>query len=641
MAIEWVFDPASPSGARSGGSAAEYGFKGQIDTLVRETVQNSLDAGELGVNKVDIRYRFVELTGEKMQGFLDAMRWDSLRDNLEAVTRNGEPIQRAIEEMYEKDKLLLLCIEDRGTRGLTGTEKRENDTDTNRFSALVRDELYSDKDTEDAGGSYGLGKILLWAYSAFKTVLFSSIPVECPESKKGLRFIGRTSLPYHETQMDGSCSGPGWLGIKRPHEKYGELAPWAESVWGQEARQHAEKCYLSRENDDYGLSTVIVGFEEPGQNTRDVAELARSIEQGAMESFWPALTRGFISVTVTHELDGEIVHEVEVDPFEDEQFSMLAGLLKEYDEEHLESKTKLDKIGDSTWVDVDVEVPERTSGEKGTPNGPHPAFNGTVKVLVKLLNEDKVIDSIRDRIYRFRRPGMVVRHNGGSALSISARPYIASVLCGRAAGDDVEDERVEHFLRAAEPPAHDEWKHDTRAVKSAYITHGIKAKLERFDNNLRKAIRALVSLPEKKGGTLPKELLRHLRFGDSAGGGHPRFLSATTEAHIDGDHWAFSTKIRRTKLDPDGAEPWTAKIKLKYAVDGSSPSDIKAISQVKCDKATSIKIHKGDAWLEFPPDVGQANVTGVTSKDGLPAVGTHAVIQINVDGERGGFTDAE
>ena len=33
MAIEWVFDPASPSGARSGGSAAEFGFKGQIDRV--------------------------------------------------------------------------------------------------------------------------------------------------------------------------------------------------------------------------------------------------------------------------------------------------------------------------------------------------------------------------------------------------------------------------------------------------------------------------------------------------------------------------------------------------------------------------------------------------------------------------------
>ncbi|MDH5630396.1 MAG: hypothetical protein OEY96_09620 [Gammaproteobacteria bacterium] len=640
MAIEWVFDPAPPSGSRSGGSAAEYGFKGQIDTLVRETVQNSLDAGKLGENRVDIKYRFIELTDEKMQNFLDSIRWDSLRDNLESVTRNGELIQNAIHEMYKSNRLLLLCIEDRGTTGLTGSEQRDNDIDTNRFSALVRDELYSDKDTEDAGGSYGLGKILLWAYSAFKTVLFSSIPSICPSDKEGLRFIGRTSLPYHETKIDGRCSGSGWLGIKRTVENAGEFGRWAESVWGQEAVHHAFQCYLSRATDDYGLSTVIVGFEEPGEETRKVSELVESIKQSAMESFWPALTRGFISVTVTHELDGDLIREVQVNPTEDEQFGILADLLKEYDSNVLENKRRLDKTNDSAWIDVDIEVPERISGEPGTPNEPHKAFTGSVKVLVKLLNEDNNIDSIKDHIYRFRRPGMVIRHNGGSGLSISARPYIASVLCGIAAGNDVKNERIEHFLRSAEPPAHDEWRHDTKAVKANYNTLGIKAKLSRFDNNLRKAIRDLVSLPEKKGGTLPKELLKHLRFGDSSGGGHPRFLTATTEAQIDGNHWTFKTKIMRTKLDSRETEPWTAKIKLKYAVDGGSSNDVKAIKEVKCDEATTIKIHKGDALLEFSPDVSQANIVGITSEDDLPAIGTHAVIQINVDGEKGGFSNA-
>lgn len=641
MSVDWVFDPTPVSGARKGGNAAEYGFEGTIDTLVRETIQNSMDARRPEVQQVAIRFRMIELSGEKMQSFLDAMAWDSLRDNLERVSRNGESIQRAIEEMYEKDRILLLCIEDRGTHGLTGSEKRENDSDTNRFSALVRDELYSDKDTPDAGGSFGLGKILLWAYSAYKTVLFSSIPSEYPPGKQGLRFIGRTSLPDHETEDDGHCAGPGWLGIKRQDEKYGELGSWAESVWGQQAGHLAAQCYSNRDAGDYGLSTVIVGFEEPGQETRPVEEIVLSIHQSAIESFWPALTRGLVHVTVTHENGDELIKSFPVIPTEDEQFGLLADLLTHNDENELEQKDKLQRVAEETLVEVPIEVPERIAGEANSPSAPHPAFTGKVKVLVKLLDEDREIDGIRDRIWRFRRPGMIVRSAAGGALSISARPYAAAVLCGRAAGETRENERVEHFLRAAEPPEHDKWRHDTRAIKTNYKTHGVKAKLDRFDNAIKVAIRDLVSLPENKGGALPKELLKHLRFGDSSGGGNPRFLTATTSARIENDRWTFNTKIRRTRVTPGEETPWTAIIKLKYAVDGGSPDDVKAISKVVCEKATHIEIRKGDAWLQFPPNVGQAKVSGITSSDALPAVGARSVIQINVDGEKGGFSDVE
>ena len=641
MSVDWVFDPAPVSGARKGGNAAEYGFEDHIDVLVRETVQNSMDARRSADQQVSINFRMIELSGEKMHSFLDAMEWDSLRDNLESVTRNGEPIKRAIQEMYEKNRILLLCIEDRGTHGLTGSEKRESDSETNRFSALIRDELYSDKDDPNAGGSFGLGKILLWVYSAFKTVLFSTIPSEGAQGKQGMRFIGRTSLPYHETDEDGRCAGPGWLGIERHDDRYGEFGRWAESVWGQQAEHLAAQCYSNRNAEDFGLSTVIVGFEEPGQETRPVSELVQSIHLSAIESFWPALTRGQVSITVSHERDGETIEHINIDPTQDEQFALLANLLTRFDNNQLEQKDKLEKVGQETWIDVEVEVPERIEGVEGSDSTPHPEFKGYVKVLVKLLDEDKDIDNVRDRIWRFRRPGMVVRSGGGGSLSISARPYAAAVLCGRAAGEGNENNRIEHFLRAAEPPEHDKWLPDTRAIKTNYKTHGVKAKLDRFDNAIKVAIRDLVSLPEKRGGTLPKELLKHLRFGDSSGGGNPRFLTANTSAKIEDNRWVFETKIRRTKVTPGDQTPWTAIIKLKYAVDGGSPDDVKAISGVSCEKATHIQIRKGDAWLQFPPNVGQATVSGTTSTDALPAVGTRSVIQINVEGEKGGFVDVE
>lgn len=630
MSIEWVFDPASPSGSRRGGNAAEYGFEGHIDTLVRETVQNSMDAGNPVEKRVDIGFRMVELTGENMESFLDAMAWDSLRDNLEAVSRHGESIKRAIEEMYERNRILLLCIEDKNTYGLTGAEKRENDQETNRFSALVRDELYSDKDHDDAGGSFGLGKILLWVYSAYKTVLFSTVPERYPEGRQGLRFIGRTSLPYHETEGDGPCSGPGWLGIKKPAEH----GHWAVSVWGDEAARYARQSHAYREPHETGLTTVIVGFEEPGQETREVADILDSIVNASLESFWPALTRNYIGVKVCHELDGQVVQERDVIPDEHQEYSVLSKLLNDFDNGQLEEMEYLARPGDAAFRRIDIEIPERVAQAADGAAQPHPEFTGSSVLLVRLLDEDSEKPSIKDRIYRFRRPGMIVRQSGGSGLSISARPYTAAVLCGRAADGGEEHDRIERFLRAAEPPEHDRWAPDTRAIKSFYKTRGIKAKLGRFENNIKTAIRDLVSLPEKKGGALPKELLKHLRFGDSTGGGNPRFLTAKINAGVNGDHWKFDVRLRRTRPDPDGG-PWHAIVRLKYAIDGGAAIDAHAIEKVACEKATKIDIRNGIAWLQFPPDVQQAVLAGVTSTDKQPAAGTRSAIQIRVDGKLG------
>lgn len=626
MSVQWVFDPAPPSGARKGGNAAEYGFEGRIDVLVRETVQNSMDAGDPWGQPVDVRFRILELTGDHMASFLEAVGWEALEDNLRAVPerRGGSPIHRAIAEMYAKDRLLLLAIEDRGTDGLTGNEIRVADDEINRFSALVRDELYSDKDASDAGGSYGLGKILLWAYSAFKTVLFSSVPRTCPDGRAGLRFIGRTSLPYHETDVDGRCAGAGWLGVPRDDGD----GRHAVSVWSREAVDIAERCVAGRAGDDFGLTTVIVGFEEPGQETRAVGEIVDSIREAALESFWPALARGHVRIAIAHERDGETVHETAVDPLESPGYAELASLLGDYDAGRLLQKERLDAEGDAALQHVLLEVPKRLSRPG------HEAFTGRTVLLVKLIAEDRRLEAVRDTVSRFRRPGMIVRQSGGRALSISARPYVAVLLCGRASGDGEEEQRIEQFLRAAEPPEHDRWQADTRAVKDSYQTWGVAAKLGRFEKAVLDAVRRLVSLPERKGGELPRELLRHLRFGDTGGGGSPRFVTSSIEARTSGNRWIFAIRCRRTRPDDS---PWHVVVRLKYAVDGGAADDVHAITAISSEAATRAEIRKGDGYLEFPGSVKTAAIRGETSPDSLPAVGTRAAVQIRVDGQKGGL----
>ena len=133
MSAQWIFDPAPPSGKRRGGNSAEYSFEGQIDTLVREVVQNSLDACRSADTPVDVVFRLVELDGDFFGAFMSAISWDGLADNLVAIPdeRGGHQIRAAVDQLEQEQHVQLLVIEDRGTKGLKGAEQRQSDTQKN------------------------------------------------------------------------------------------------------------------------------------------------------------------------------------------------------------------------------------------------------------------------------------------------------------------------------------------------------------------------------------------------------------------------------------------------------------------------------------------------------------------------------
>lgn len=629
MSVSWVFDPAPPSGRRTGGSAAEYSFEGRIDVLVREVVQNALDARH-GEEAVEVRFRVVDLSGGPLQTFLSAINWKGLVDNLEAVPkpRGGQAISKGVDRVHSQRKLRLLIVEDRGTRGLSGTEQRLDDTTKNPFCALVRDELYSDKDDPSSGGSFGLGKSVLWAYSSLKTVLFSSVPVSPPPGRKGLRFIGRAALPWHETKADGRCSGDGWLGTPVDIGKPGRHA---DSVWGAEAGDVAEAARCVRETQDYGLSAVIVGFSEPGEEDREPAELMGAIAAASTESFWPAMIKGDLRVAVATEENDDVVEERVVRPEELPGFRELGALLDAFTSGALDTRSKLEP-GQSAMAWVKLEVPKRLLEPA------HPEMTAKAAVLVHLFEPGREPKEVVDRIFRFRGPGMVIRSERRGNLSLAARPYVAAVLAGTACGSDAPQEAAEAFLRAAEPPAHDEWTHNTRRVKQEYQAHGAKAKLERFETAVRTAITNLISKPEEKGGQLPKALLQYLRFSDSGGGGNPRFISVThSKAEIKAGTWHFQARCRR--VHPDD-RPWHVVVRLKYSRDGGGGDDVHAISEIVAEGASRQRLAKGVGYLEFPPTVDQAKIVGRTASDLLPGIGTRAAIQLKFDGATGGLDDA-
>lgn len=627
MSHQWIFEPEPASGARRGGSASEHAFSGQIDTLVREVVQNSLDARDDPRQPVRVVFKLVVLDGDSLAEFQTAIGWDHVLDNLDdaSTQRGGELIKTALEQVGTGESLCLLVVEDYNTHGLTGAEHRSDSPDqNNNFCALIKDELYSDKAGEGSGGSFGLGKALLWAYSSLKMVFFASSLKELPSGGENPRVIGRCSLPWHETKDDGPCDGNGWFGSPQERKATKGKRQFAGSVWGESASDLAGQLFCNRGPTDLGLSAVIVGFSEPGEEDREPGDVIKAIADKTRESFWPALASKNLEVAVRIQHNDEIQSESNV-TLTGSPYEQLAEMLDAW-----KSGTAISSAPSSTSevvaVDVPLRVPKKENGEV-----PHEEYEAKVTLLVRLLDEEFAAKEIKDRIFAFRGPGMVVRSNQRSNLSITARPYAAALVCGAARSDNDDDIRADAFLKAAEPPAHDVWTHSTRALKKFYVTYGCKARLDEFDYAVRDAIRRIVSVPEEPGGSPPEQMRKHLRFGEKGGGGHKRFASVSKgKASLnDEGAWEFESSCRRIQKSD---KPWEVIVKLKFGSDGA-PGDlarcIKTISPGDSD--CKVEIDGGSAVIAVPANKNTCSFTGQTDPDLHPVGGDRAILKLIVD----------
>ena len=62
--VKWIFDPLPPSESEGGGDPAEHVFDQDLDTFVREVLQNSKDQRLANSEPVRVSFDFFELEDE-------------------------------------------------------------------------------------------------------------------------------------------------------------------------------------------------------------------------------------------------------------------------------------------------------------------------------------------------------------------------------------------------------------------------------------------------------------------------------------------------------------------------------------------------------------------------------------------------
>ena len=615
MSAKWIFDRPPASGKRSGGNAAMYALTPSLEIFIREVIQNSKDQGPLDKGKpVSIVFKIVKLKNEFLKKFLELIQWKELELHLKAgdSPKVNIPYIQNIERLKQKNELTIMIVEDTNTTGLCGPEfGYEESKISKNFSSLIRDELFSEKLINNAGGSYGLGKAVLWRFSQFSTVFFSSKISELDKNQSDrIRFIGRTSLPWHENENE-KFTGDGWFG--KQEDVNGEVT--SVSMWGNEAESFVKQIF-NQKNQEFGTSILILGFFEPINEDREIPEILSEMELSIKKWFWPSLFSKRKSLEVRLESwkndkrieYKEITKTIEFEPFID--------ALSHYENNQL--SYELNNPGDIIKSTIDVTIPGKYDGT--------PRCDCKTSLLIRLANGESEKELI-NHVAFYRGFGMVTEYLNLKGLSLSARPFHAVLICGDARNEEEEnDVKLEEFLTYAEPPEHTKWESNERLKK--YYKQGYRKALIDLHNDVKIRIKEFVSEIISTGKHGPKLLMQKfpLGVGEGGGGKKSKFYFQNIKAELENNFWRFSGEIITSKTVTNA---WNAEIDLQF-MDEEGGGEGKVISNVSVNNGKAT-IKNGIGKLEIPKDITSIKFEGISDPKLHPIDADNSTVRLVIN----------
>ncbi|WP_330175650.1 helix-turn-helix transcriptional regulator [Streptomyces sp. NBC_01498] len=623
--VSWYHRPSHADGGREFGNPAAFAFEADVDVLAREATQNSLDERLDRACPVRVRYTLHELSGEPLARFRDAIGWSYLRPHYEAAAAQDQKVGRVIAEglrdMNERDRLVLLRVDDYNASGLTG-----DDYEDGRFAAVVRRQLDSHKSDDGAGGSYGLGKATLWATSRLGLVLINSTLSEPHEGRSQRRLIGRLELPWR--MVDGETyAGPAWFG--EPDTDPGARKNVARSWWADE--ETVERLHLTRESEEPGTSFLIVGAHDVASGPNDpageeadeeesVQTMHRKLVLALADNFWAAMTSGsttapLLEASVRSLRNGAVVmKEQRVDP-RIARPALTRALKAFFDGQTVD---RLTEVGEVAMARVPLKVPAIRGRGKAVV---HEA------VLLVTAAEDR--DGKPNHIVTMRGSRMKVRSVRVSDLPLGAGPFQAVLLAGHAAGQDAaEADRAEAFLRASEPPEHNKWA-QTEELRASYSPTA-HWRISEFTTAANKAVRAIVGRREERSQEGPKALreLLGLEGAPSAGtkgGGFPVILDL--DAFVDdAGAWQIEAEVKL----PVRKDPWVMSPVARFEVRSGGRPSVAWSSVVAGDNCRVV-----DDALHFKAGARTASFTATTDVSTHPVRAVLAGLVVDLQKSKG------
>ncbi|HEX6159034.1 MAG TPA: hypothetical protein VF111_02640 [Thermoanaerobaculia bacterium] len=428
-------------------------FKAQdlADALVREAIQNSLDA-RIPRSRTPVRVRFRFAAGAHAL-HADAVReyFDGLEPHLIATAKTTHSILPRHDEAVP-----YLLIEDFGTRGLTGDphvdpeleppgEEKRND-----FFYFWRNVGRSSKAEVDRG-RWGLGKAVFTVASRIRTIFGLTRRFDDDRSL----LLGQSVLKTHV--LDGHRVYPYGF-FAHIEKKTGLPLPFQEAI------------LLERFADDFGVRRTEPGLSIVVPYYRDDELSLDSITRSVVQQYFYPVLRGDLLVEVD---DGTTVQKISSKTIEglaaDESNARLCAFTSWSLAQKDEERVVLPERGDGApkWDENVLDTARLATLRERFAAGERLAFR--VPLLVKrrrsrpasaffdvYLEHD---ESLRKPDHHFIRRGITipdVRSPGDKA----ARALIV-----------IDDPALSTFLGDAENPAHSDWSERADKIRTLY-DHG-------------------------------------------------------------------------------------------------------------------------------------------------------------------------
>lgn len=471
----WVFERQT----RDGGAAGEAvpnaveagGWSCTEELLVREAIQNSVDAGVEGNGAVKVTFRVqhhVEADKAKMLKALDLVPFiERCADNALKL-----PAGTVLDQFAEPSvPLNLLYVEDRNTTGLGGGLSDRIKGNFFRLLFLIGDGSKADVN-DGSGGSFGFGKGV-YAYSSNIRTIFVFSVFEASEATDGqwARLLGCSYLPSHD-YSGSTWTGRAWFGI--PGDGTDGQSPYP--LINEEACRYAESLGFSmRERNDIGTSILIVGCD-----SSDGDMSVDKIKAAAETWWWPRVTDGDLQVELIDQgvrhpgLDP--VNRLDLEPYIKARNCLLGR-------DRSDSVTMPPFRGSRGYQLGDLALMAITPD--------HPSFESLTHAQSE--GEDRQGKTPAHRTIAYiRQPGMVVTYQSWSLTST-----VSAIGVFQAHKD------VDRHLKLSEPVEHDRWDQQSRrllAVESgAEIVGTVQRKCKK---NLRDFLKGLQPPPPPPRGGL-------------------------------------------------------------------------------------------------------------------------------------------
>ena len=265
--IGWSFPPNNHGIAAGPNDGAVDAFAGtRLSSVVREIIQNSLDARKDGDEPVRLNFSIDEVDKKTFLGF------EEIKPHLQACKKEAEAqglgdaakfYEYGIKEIEKDGKVRVFSVHDHNTNGLRGPIGGPHGS----WYALLKGAGLSQKSADGSLGSFGHGSKAPFSYSLTRTVFYYSRIEE--EGKVEDRFQGKSILQTHSDpkNADTKTQGTGFYGHTdelRPLIN-DEVPSWAKELRQKITEDTGTSIYIPYAEYDEGLYpeteiTVIANF---------------------------------------------------------------------------------------------------------------------------------------------------------------------------------------------------------------------------------------------------------------------------------------------------------------------------------------------------------------------------------------------